>query len=198
MCAMCRTIVESSSRLRVRIFFAENNPTRAATLECLSHLPIVVDWKDGIWMRFISAPRYPNSERVCRITIRGPHEFFDNPKSAGFAFPCARALEIHNICSMKPNPLAASLITSIQSLRHLCLVNVDLKFLLPSLSAARALVDLTLGVDAVHYEMQGASLLARMPHLCNFQVSTRCHSTPEKNFPTCLAQLTELTYFPLL
>jgi hypothetical protein len=41
---------------------------------------------------------------------------------------------------MKPNPSAASLMISIQSLRHLCWFNVDLKFLLPSLSAAGALV----------------------------------------------------------
>ena len=63
---------------------------------------------------------------------------------------------------MKHIHSAASLMTSVQSSRHLCLVNVDLKFLLPSLLAARTLVDLTLGVDTIHYEMQGASLLTQL------------------------------------
>ncbi|KAF8491318.1 hypothetical protein F5888DRAFT_1056256 [Russula emetica] len=82
---------------------------------------------------------------------------------------------------MKPNPSVASLMTFIQSLRHLCSVNVDLKFVLQLLSAARALVDRDppLGVDTVHYEMQGASLLGIFNAclVCNLQV------------------LTELTYF---
>jgi hypothetical protein len=64
-------ILASGSRLRLRLFFVDSTPPRAAALEALSHLPIVVDYIHAIWdtsrrKRLISAVKYP--ERVCRRT----------------------------------------------------------------------------------------------------------------------------------
>ncbi len=67
----------------------------------------------------------------------------------------------------RPDPLSMSFLTSIRSLRHLRLVNVGFESFIPF---TRALAELTLAVDIVVCEMQGASLITHilcMPHLCN-------------------------------
>jgi hypothetical protein len=186
-CHNWRSIVLASpSRLQLRLYFADNTPTRAVVLERLSNLPIIVDFSDLTWnvsarMRLMSALRYP--DRVCRIAIMGTHDLKVSGKiteALDLPFPALETLELYDMDSLESIFLATSLMTSIQSLRHL-LVGADLTSVLPLLSVTRALVDLTLSVDTVVWLTKGASLLPHlqhMPNLRNLQVTTSTYFSP--------------------
>jgi hypothetical protein len=97
-CHNWRSIVLASpSRLRLRLYFAGDTPTRAVALERLSHLPIIVDYNKVIWKssapkRLSSALRYPN--RVCRIAIPSWEIYKDADRvteTLDMSFPALRA-----------------------------------------------------------------------------------------------------------
>ena len=206
-CHKWRCIVfESSRRLRLLLFFAENTPTRAVALESphLSHLPIVVEysttnWNAGAQRRLISALRYPN--RVRRISINGSRKNFDKAcKALDIHFPALGSFELRNMdYDVQPIFLASSFMTSIKSLRHLRLANVRLSPLLPLLSVTRALLVLHLSVNGLFCSMGGASLLTHLqhiPHLRELQVSSKSHfSYISLRPPITTALLAELSNF---
>jgi F-box-like len=202
-CLNWRSVVLASpSRLRLRLYFAEDTLTRAAVLERLSHLPIVVDYSKATLNfstqeRLISALRYP--DRVCRIAIT-----YDDPdwitEALDSPFPALESLELD--CFIFPT----SFMTLIQSLRYLRLISTSptsLTSFLPLLSVTRALVDLNLTIDTVFCTAKGASLLTHlqsMPHLRNLQVftGTTYHFFSDSFIempPTMPVLLTELTCF---
>jgi F-box-like len=137
-------VLASNRRLQMLLFFVESTPTRAAALESqsLSHLPIVIDysridWNAGAQTRLVSALRYPN--RVHTIAINGSRKNFDKICNAlDLPFPTLVSFELHNVGgNVEPILRASSLITSIKSLRHLRLANVELSSLFPLLSVTR-------------------------------------------------------------
>ena len=195
-------VLASPSRLRLRLYFADNTLTRAAVLERLSHLPIVVDYSNATLdsstqKRLISALRYP--DRVCRVAITyDDSDWITEPLDS--PFPALESLELD---CLEPIILPTSFMTLIQSLRHLRLISTSLTSLLPLLSVTRALVDLNLGIDTVFCPAKGASLLNHlqcMPHLRILQVFTRTTYFVFSNNvvempPITSVLLTELTYF---
>jgi hypothetical protein len=194
-CNWRRVILASPSRLRVRLYFAHNTPTRAVALERLSQVPIVVDYSSVTWdanavKRLNSALRYPN--RVCRIVIKGSYRYGDKlSETLDVPFTTLESLEISGIGCTE---LAASLLPSVHSLRHLKLFRGNIETLLPVLSVTRALVDLNLGLYTIFCETNEASLLTHlqhMPQLRNLQVSTFVCS--EESPPTTTVLLAELT-----
>ena len=205
-CRKWRSVVLASpSRLRLRLYFDSNTPTRAGVVERFSHLPIIVNYRDVIWgasalKRLSSALRYPN--RVCSIAIWGSYDASDRVIEAlDVLFPALESLELHNIASSADRILQSpSFMTSIQSLRHLRLDGMFLTSVLTFLSVTRSLVDLTLDIDKV-FLMKGASLLTHlqhMPHLRNLRVSSRSlsyHSEEELPPTTTSILLPELTCF---
>jgi hypothetical protein len=187
----------------MRLYFADSTPTNALALEYLSHLPIVIDYSGVSWNassqdRLISALRHP--DRVRGITIRCPQMLRTLNKiieSLNLPFPALEGLELENITTIGRILLATSLMTSIQSLRHLRLTGASVTSFFPLLSATRAIIDLTLSFDAVLCLENGESLLTHlqhMPHLRNLQVSTRFYR-PEETPSTMSVLLAELTSF---
>ena len=212
MCHKWRSIVLGSpSRLRLRLYFAHNTPTRAVALECFTHLPIIVDYSDATWKasatkRFTTALRYP--DRVCGIAVRRSHKGSDNlkiSKALDLPFPALESLELDNAGVSHHIVLPTSLATSTQSLRHLRLDNARLTSLLPLLPATGTLVDLNLNIDVIFCTRSGVSFLVclqHMPQLRNLQVTTHSHShswgpTVEMPPPTTvlLAGLTSICFF---
>ena len=67
-------VLASPARLRLRLYFADETPTKAAAvLDRFPHLPIIVDYCNvtrthKTQRRLMSAFRYP--DRVCRVLIR--------------------------------------------------------------------------------------------------------------------------------
>ena len=179
-CRYWRSVVLASpSRLRLRLYFAGDTPTRAVALEYLTHLPIIVDfsnvtWNDSAQERLISALRF--LDHVCRIAIHGPHKSADRiSEMLDLPFPALESLELDNISSPGRVLLSTSLITSIQSLRRLWLVGVFLTSLFPLFSVARSLVDLTLSIGDRFLLDKGTTFLThlqQMPRLRNLQVYT--------------------------
>ena len=201
-CRKWRSVVLASpSRLRLRLYFDSNTPTRAGVVERFSHLPIIVNYSDVIWgasalKRLSSALRYPN--RVCSIAIWGSYDASDRVIEAlDMLFPALESLELHNITSSVDRILQSpSFMTSIQSLRHLRLEGMLLTSVLPFLSVTRSLVDLTLNIDKV-FLTKAASLLAHiqhMPHLRNLRVSSQPYFS-QGSPPTTSIILPELTCF---
>ena len=195
-------VLASPSRLRLRLYFASNTPTRAVALERLLHLPIIVDYSSVIWKgsapkRFTSALRYP--ARVCRIAIRGSNKTPDTIAEAlDIPFPALESLELHSMTMTGIERVirSPSFMTSIQSLRHLRLEGMLLTSVLPFLSVTRSLVDLTLNIDKV-FLTKAASLLAHiqhMPHLRNLRVSSQPYFS-QGSPPTTSIILPELTCF---
>ena len=197
-------VLASPSRLRLRLYFASNTPTRAVVLERLSHLPIIVDysdysnnsWKASALKRWSSALRYPN--RVCRIAIRGIYHTseYGITKTLDMPFPALESLELHHITSIECLLRSPSFMTSIQSLRHLRLERMCLTSVLPFLWVTRSLVDLTLGINKVS-SMEGTSLLTHlqhMPHLRNLQVFLQLYRSAEMP-PATSILLPELSSF---
>jgi hypothetical protein len=131
----------------------------------------------------VSALKY--HDRVCRIAIWGSQKQKDMEKICevlDLPFPMLESLELYNIGSLETFLQAPSLVTSIQSLRHLLLDRMSLASLLPLLSVTRALISLSLNVDSVFSLTKEASLLTHlqhMPHLRNLQVSTWRRSSVE-------------------
>jgi hypothetical protein len=193
-------VLASPSRLRLRLYFASNTPTRAVAPERLLHLPIIVDYSSVIWKgsapkRFTSALRY--SARVCRIAIRGSNK---NPERVAEAlnipFPALESLELHSMTGIERIIRSASFLNSIQSLRHLRLDGFLLTSVLPFLSVTRSLVDLTLNIDKV-FSTKEASLLTHvqhMPHLRNLRVFLQPFFS-QGSPPTTSIILPELTCF---
>jgi hypothetical protein len=203
-CHSWRSVVLASpSRLRMRIYFADNTPTNALALEHLSHLPILIDYSGVSWNassqdRLISALRYP--DRVWGIAIRCPQMLRTLNKiieSLDLPFPTLEDLELDSITSIGRILLATSLMTSIRSLRHLRLTGASLTSFFPLLSATRAIIDLTLSIDTVLCLENGESLLTllqHMPHLRDLQVSTRFYH-PEERPSAMSVLLAELNCF---
>jgi hypothetical protein len=134
---------------------------------------------------------------VCRIAIRGSQDACGRITEAlDLPFPALESLELYDMASIKRVLLPTSLITSIQSLRHLRLDGMSLTSISPLLSVTRSLVDLALSIDKV-FSAEGVSLLTHlqhMPHLRNLQVSSlyyRSYKIP----PTTSILLPELTSF---
>ena len=205
-CRDWRSLVLSSpSRLRLRLYFADNTPTRAAVLIPLSHLPIIVDYCNVIWnsktqRQLISAVRYP--DRVCKISIRGSEAYEDDKSDRVFkvldqSFPALESLKLDNIFGVKRVLLSQSFMTSIRSLRRLRLDEVCLASLYSMLSVTTSLVDLTLDIDTLFLLTKGATFLTHlqnMPHLRNLQVYTQVCPTIELP-PTTSVLLPALTSF---
>jgi hypothetical protein len=191
-------VLASPSRLRLRLYFASSTPTRAAALDRLSHLPIIVDysyvvWKGGARKRLVSALRYP--DRVCRIATSGWGLYDRVTEALDRPFPALESLELQHSTSIECALQSPSFISSIQSLRHLRLDGMFLAPVFPLLSITRSLVDLTLNVEKV-FSTRGGSLLAHlqhMPHLRNLEVISRFYSTELP--PTTSTLLPELTDF---
>lgn len=197
-------VLASPSRLRLLLMFAESTPTRAAVLESLSHLPILVDyrkisWNAGAQTRFISALRYPN--RVLGISIKGSRRHFDKICQAlDLPFPALTNFELHDMPgNVEPILLASSFMTSIKSLKHLRLANVQLSPLLPLLSVTRALVYLNLTIDTLFWQTAGTSFLTHLqliPHLREIHVSTQSdRANYMRKPPVTTVLLAELSYF---
>lgn len=198
-------VLASPRRLRLLLFLAESTPTKAAALESqsLSQLPIHLDftrvvWNAGAKNRLISALRYPN--RVLTIAIDGSKHFDKISKALDLPFPALVDFELYN---MQGNVghilLASSFMTSIKSLRRLLLANVHPLSIFPLLSVTRSLVFLTLTVDSLFCQTEGASLLTHlqcMPQLREIQLSSL---STISNFiqkpPITTALLAELSYF---
>ena len=175
-------------------------------LECFKNLQIIVDYTESTWKasatkRFATALRYP--DRVCGIAVRRPEKGSDNlkiSKALDLPFPALESLVVDNTRAGPSIILPTSLTTSIQSLRHLQLINTRLTSLFPLLPVTGTLVDLNLNIDTIYYTTNGGSLLAHlqhMPHLCNLQVTTQLYCwrpTVEKPPPTTvlLAELTSI------
>jgi hypothetical protein len=192
-------VLASPFRLRLRLYFAGDTPTRAAALNRLAHLPIIVDYNNVVLnasaqKRLISALRYP--DRVCRMAITntvGITEALDSP------FPALEGLELNCV----EHTLPTSFKTSIKSLRHLRLAGPSLTSFFPLFSVTKALVDLTLRIGADSRMAKGASLLTHLqhiPHLRNLQVSTGTTylfppSSPIEIQTTTSVSLAELTSF---
>jgi hypothetical protein len=158
-------------------------------------VPIVVDYSSVTWdanavKRLTSALRYPN--RVCRIAIKGSITYgAEISEALDLPFTMLESLEIFGLGCTE---LAASLLPSVHSLRHLQLDRGKIQILLPILSVTRALVDLNLGLYTIFCETNEASFLTHlqhMPHLRNLQVSTLV--CPEESPPTTTVLLAELT-----
>jgi hypothetical protein len=185
---MCATIDALSYSYRppdcsCDFYFADNTPTCAVVLERLSDLPIIEDFSSVTWnvsaqKSLISVLRYP--DRVNSIAIIGTHGSKVSgmiSKVLDIPLPTLETLTLYDMDSLEPIHLATSLLTSIQSLRHL-LVDACLTSALPLLLVTRALVDLTLSIDTVICLMEGISILPhlqRMPHLRHLQVTTSMH-----------------------
>jgi hypothetical protein len=204
-------ILASPSRLQVRLYFAHNTPTRAVALECLSHLPIIVDYSKANWKasapkRFVSALRY--SDRVCKIAVRRSVKSPDNlkiSKALDSPFPALESLEIDNSGTSQPILLPTSLTSSIRSLRQLRLAGACFTSLVSLSSATGALVDLTLKINTV-YPRNEASLLTyiqHMTHLRNLHVDAQAYSYPHISggeippitATVVLAELTSIHFF---
>jgi hypothetical protein len=200
-CHNWRSIVLASpSRLRLRLYFASDTPTRAAVLKRLSHLPIIVDYSSFILTasaqkRLISALRYP--DRVCKIAITN---YVEITEALDSPFPALESLELYCV----ERTLPTSFMTSIQSLRHLWLAGPSLTSFFPSFSVTRALVDLTLRINSVSRLAKGVSLLTHLqhtPHLRNLQVYAGMYysesppSSPIEIQTTTSVLLAELTPF---
>jgi hypothetical protein len=178
------------SQLQLRLYFADKTPTKAAVLDRLSHLPIIVDYCKVTWnartqKRLISALRYP--DRVRRISIRGSVAYDDDESDRIFkvldvSFPALERLELDNILNVERVLQSQSFMNSIRSLRHLQLDNVCFIPLSSILSVTTSLVDLTLDIETLFLSTEGATFLThlqRMPHLRNLQVCTgRCSIVP--------------------
>ena len=149
-CHNWRSIVLSSpSRLRLRLYFAPNSSTAAATLEYLSHLPIIVDYSKAPWdativSNWTSALSHP--DRVCSIAIRGSPDNYTHQISEALdvPFPALENVLFQNMGRVDPIYLAPSFITSIQSLQHLRINGGSLQSFLPLSSVSTSLVDLSL------------------------------------------------------
>jgi hypothetical protein len=200
-------VLASPSRLRLRLCFSGNTPTRAAVLDYFSHLPIIIDYNGVAWKastpnRLMSALRYPN--RVCRIAIAGSYSYSrtDNRiiKALDLPFPALESLELRHVANVEQVLLSESFIASIPSLRRLQLDGVDLKSLPPLLSVTRLLVDLALGLRTA-ISMEGASLLSHlqhMPRLRSLHVTTLHYFYEEMRLQmplTTSTMLPELTCF---
>ena len=175
-------VLASPCRLRLRLYFTHDTPTRAAALQPLSRLPIIVDYSNVRWNAkvlrcLISALRYP--DRVYRIAIKGSYKYKHSAiisKALDSSFYALESLELRN---SRDSPafilLASRFMTSIQSLRNLQLD--DLSPILPQvLSFTTSLVDLTLNVFTILDLLDrgdGVSIfphLQRLSHLRNLQV----------------------------
>ena len=206
-CHNWRTVVLASpSRLRLRLYLTSVTPTRAAVLQYLSHLPIVVDFSNVAWDAstlkcLISALKYP--DRVRRIEVQGSHIYEQTErisKALDRSFPALESLRIINFGDPDPPILLSShFMASIHSLRRLQLDDQFSRSVsLEVLSATTSLVDLTLNVATI-FSLNGASIfthLQRLSHLRNLQVFSRCgwgDETPH----TTTTLLAELTYFSL-
>ena len=176
-------VLASPSRLRLRLYFADETSTKAAVVDYFSHLPIIVDYRNVIWntrtqKQLISALRYP--DRVCRISIMGPEAYDDDRSDRIFkvldlSFPALESLALDNIFSVGRVLLSQSFMASIRSLRHLWLDDVCFRSLHSILSVTTSLVDLTLDIDTHFLSTNGATFLTHlqsMPHLRNLQVYT--------------------------
>ena len=210
-CHKWRSVVLASPcRLKLRLYFAHDTSTRAAALQSLSHLPIIVDYLDVTWTAdtlrcLISALSYP--DRVCRIAIRGSHEYEHTAtisNALDLSFPALESLELYTIGNFGPAILLAShFMTSIQSLRHLQLDDPSiLSCSLSSglLSVTTSLVDLTLNLVTISSAKDGASIfthLQRLSHLRNLQVSTPGDFHVGHATPPVTTLLAELTYIRL-
>ena len=207
-CDKWRCIVFASrNRLRMLLVFAESTPTRAAALESpsLSPLPIVIDYTKIIWnlaalTRFKSALRY--SSRVVKISINGSRKDFDKVcKALDLSLPALRSLELHNMYgNIEPIVQASSFMTSIKSLQHLRVFNMQrLSSFLPILSVTRALVALDLTVDTLFHQSGGASLLTHLqsiPRLRELQVFRQDYFTNSlERPPITTVLLAEFTDF---
>jgi hypothetical protein len=136
---------------------------------------------------------------VCRIDIEGS---YPDPaiisKALNLHFPALESLVLPYIGYLEPTILAAPLMTSIQSLRHLQLDGLIGHSILSILSVTTSLVDLTLNVKTLDSLMDGASILTylqHMTHLRNLQVSTWLYSPVEIPPTTTTVLLAELTHF---
>ena len=212
MCRNWRSVVLASPyRLRLRLYFAHDTPTRAAALQHYPHFPIVVDysnvdWNANVLRCFVSALRYP--DRVCRIANKGSYKyehFAIISNALNSSFPALESLELHDSWKFEATVLLSSRFrTSIQSIRLLRLDGSS-PLISPVLSVTTSLVDLTLNVVTIRYLTDGASIfthLQGLPHLRNLQVS----ESPKIGFydeemiplpPTTTTLLAELTYFRL-
>ena len=204
-CHNWRSIVLASpSRLRLRLYFAHNTPTRRVALECFTYLKTIVDYTDSTWKasatkRFATALRYP--DRVCGIAVRRSEKSSDNlkiSKALDLPLPALESLVVDNTGVLQRVVLPTSLTTSIQSLRHLRLVNANLTSLLPLLPATRTLVDLNLTIETIFDTTSKSSLLTylqHMPHLRNLQVTMHLYSQgPTVEMPpTTIVLLAELS-----
>ena len=162
-------ILASPSRLELRIYFAHDTPARAVVLECLSHLPIVVNYRGTTWtagtpQRFVSALRFP--DRVCAIAYAQPRGTFSViSKALDSPFPALLSLDVDQGNYPDPISLPTSFMSSVRSLQHLRLNGARLPSLLPLFSAARALTRLVLNVDKVFCPGPEASLLTHLQHM---------------------------------
>ena len=205
-------VLASPCRLRMRLYFAHDTPTRAAVLQAYPHLPIIVDYSNVGWNAnalrgLVSALRYP--DRVCRIAIMGSHkpdQFAIISKALDSSFPALESLGLHILYYFKPTILLSSPFrTSIQSIRHLQLNGASTTFpILPQiLSVTTSLVSLTLNVISIPCLTNGASIffhLQCLPHMRNLHVSeSPRHRIPYMGSlpPTTTTLLAELTYFRL-
>ncbi|KAF8480526.1 hypothetical protein DFH94DRAFT_481290 [Russula ochroleuca] len=159
--------------------------------------------------RLISALRYKlrYPDRVCSIAIRGPYQY-EIIEALDLPLPALECLEIDDTTSVGHTylPMSMSLMTSIQSLRHVRLAGKPLTSFFPILSVTRAIIDLTLNIDTVLCSAKGASLLTHlqyMPQLRNLQVETQSLSSEEmegeemegEEMPSIMSiLLAELTY----
>ena len=209
-CHKWRTIVLTSfCRLRLRVYFASDTPTRPAVLRSLSHLPIVVDYTNVAWntitlKRLVSALRYP--DRVRRIEVQGSHKIEQSAiisKALDISFPALESLRIINIGNPDSNILLSShFMASIRSLRRLQLDGPSvLSVPLEVLSVTTSLVDLTLNFATI-FSLNIASIftrLQRLSHLRKLQVSThQCTFLKgNKTPPTATTLLAKLTYLSL-
>ena len=190
-------VLESPSRLRLRLCFAANTPTKGAVLDRFSHLPIIVDFENVTWKastpkRLISALRYP--DRVCRIAITGSYHDHRIIKALDSHFPALESLELDDVANFEDVLCSKSFMTSIQSLRHLQLYGADPTSISQLLSITRSLVDLSLYIHSV-FSTEGASLLTHlqhMPRLRNLKVTTSLYFSEEAP-PTTPIMLPELT-----
>jgi hypothetical protein len=163
-------VLSSSSRLRLRLYFTDKTPTRAAVLTHLPPLPIIVDYLNrdivrtvGAQNRLDSALRYPN--RVCGIamavTFRSCTMIFN---ALDTCFPTLESLIINNMGTWEFNFPPTFLMTSTKSLRRLK-IGVRLASLPPLLSGMTALIDLTLNIDTIVCPQQDVSLLSLLQSL---------------------------------
>ena len=174
-------VLASPSHLHLRLLFTEHRARRVIAIATahLPHLPIIVDFSDGVWTveaqnRMVSALAYP--DRVCGITFRGHRDSFRKLLDAmNVPFPALERLEL-DFRGPQGSGLLERLTPTLNypppflrdsplCLRHRTYIGRADPLLFKILSHTKSLVEINMCVDKVLLLRQRSALLACLQNM---------------------------------